>query len=99
MSQARRLVECTFGILANKWRVLHTPILVEPDFTDIIGKACCILHNYVRRRDGYNFEDTLSNNLENIKNSGNSGACHQGIDVRADYFVNAGAVSFQPRFI
>ncbi|CAI6375883.1 unnamed protein product [Macrosiphum euphorbiae] len=101
LSRARRYVECAFGILANKWRVLHTPILVEPDFTDCIVKACCILHNYVRRRDGYQFEDTFFNNLDDIQNHGNSGARHEGIGVReyfADYFVNAGSVPFQNRF-
>lgn len=70
-----------------------------PSFTDIIVKFCCILHNYVRRRDGYNFEDTLSYHLEGIQNYRNAGARHQGIDVRdyfADYFVNAGSVDFQP---
>ncbi|XP_050540419.1 uncharacterized protein LOC126905070 [Daktulosphaira vitifoliae] len=43
LSRARRLVECAFGILANKWRILHTTILVEPDFIDEIVKACYIL--------------------------------------------------------
>lgn len=102
LSRARRIAECAFGILANKWRVLHTPLLVEPDFTDIIVKSCCILHNYVRKRDGYNFEDTLSNSLEGIQNYGNARARHQGIDVCeffADYFVNAGSVAFQHRII
>ncbi|KAM5165185.1 LOW QUALITY PROTEIN: uncharacterized protein ACMZJ9_007622 [Mantella aurantiaca] len=28
---ARRMVECTFGILANKWRVLHTAISLDVD--------------------------------------------------------------------
>lgn len=94
-------MECTFGILANKWRVLHTPILVEPDFTDCIVKACCILHNYARRRDEYQFEHTFFSNLDDIQNYGNSGARHEGIDVReyfADYFVNAGSDPFQYRF-
>ncbi|XP_060882015.1 uncharacterized protein LOC132953662 [Metopolophium dirhodum] len=96
LSRARRYVECAFGILANKWRVLHSAILVEPDFADVI-KACCILHNYVRRRDGYNFEDTLSNCLEDFKNENNSGARQQGLDVR-EYSMEAGAVPFQYRF-
>jgi len=98
LSRARRYVECAFGILANKWRVLHTALLVEPDFADDITKACCILHNYVRRRDGYNFEDTLSNYLEDIENENNSGARQQGIDVR-EYFMGAEAVPFQYRYI
>ncbi|KAF0746351.1 protein ALP1-like [Aphis craccivora] len=100
LSRARRYVECAFGILSNKWRVLHTPILVEPDFTDCIVKACCILHNFVRRRDGYQFEDTFFNDLDDIQNYGNAGVRHEGVDVRdyfANYFVNAGSVPFQYR--
>nr|CAI5844571.1 unnamed protein product [Callosobruchus analis] len=38
------MVECTFGILANKWRII---------------KAACILHNFVRCKGGVNFDDTL----------------------------------------
>ncbi|XP_060855417.1 uncharacterized protein LOC132933104 [Metopolophium dirhodum] len=53
LSRARRYVECAFGILANKWRVLNSAMLVEPNFADDVVKACCILDNYVRRRDGY----------------------------------------------
>lgn len=58
LSRARRFVECAFGILANKWRIFHRPIDVSCDFADTIIKACCVLHNFVRQRDGYNFEDT-----------------------------------------
>lgn len=101
LSRARRLVECAFGILANKWRVLHSPLLVEPDYADDIIKACCILHNYVRRRDGYKFEDTLSNVMEDFGNGGVAGARLEGTQVRdyfADYFMGAGSVPFQSRF-
>jgi len=52
LSRARQHIECTFGILSNKWRVFHsTNILVEPDFAILITKASCVLHNFVRRRD------------------------------------------------
>ena len=49
LSRARRRVECTFGILANKWRIFHRSIDVKPDFCDNIVKACCVLHDYVRK--------------------------------------------------
>lgn len=55
--RARRMVECTFGILANKWRIFHRPIDVDVRFSDIIIKTCCILHNFVRRNDGVRTED------------------------------------------
>jgi hypothetical protein len=59
LTGASRMVECTFGILCNKWRVFHRAIDLHPDFADIVVKACCVLHNYVRARDGIRFEDTL----------------------------------------
>jgi len=53
LSRARQYIECTFGIMSKKWRVFQTNSLVEPDAAVIITKACCVLHNFVRRRDGY----------------------------------------------
>ena len=64
---------------------------------DFIVKACCVLDNYVRKRDGYKFEDTFFNNLDFIQNYGNAGVRHEGIDVRK-YFVNVRSVPFQYRF-
>ena len=49
VSRARRIGECTFGILANKWRIFHRLIDVKPDFCVNIVKACCVLHDYVRK--------------------------------------------------
>lgn len=60
LSRARRYVECSFGILSNKWRILHRPIDVNLDFAVDIVKCCCVLHNFVRKRDGYIFEDTFT---------------------------------------
>lgn len=60
LSRARRYVECTFGILSNKWRIFHRPINVNTNLAVQIVKTCCLLHNYVRQRDGYNFTDSLT---------------------------------------
>jgi len=76
--------------------VLHTPLLVEPDFADDIIKACYILHKFVRKRDGYNFEDMDTSYLvDGLPNRG-PGTRSQGIKVKdlyAEYFM--GSVSFQ----
>lgn len=58
-TRARRMVECAFGILASKWRIFLRPIDVKPTFCDYIVQACCTLHNFVRKRDGVAYEDTL----------------------------------------
>lgn len=71
LSRTRRYIECTFGILANKWRIFHRPINVNTDFAEDIIKACCILHNFVRERDGYNFEHTLTDELNSLQQQEN----------------------------
>jgi len=53
-------VGCAFGILRNKWRIFQRPLNVSPDFGVDIVKACVVLHNFVRERDGYKFEDVLT---------------------------------------
>ncbi|KAJ8928000.1 hypothetical protein NQ314_019466 [Rhamnusium bicolor] len=53
LTRARRFVECTFGILANKWRIFHRALNVSKD----IVKATVILHNLVRERDGLHPSD------------------------------------------
>jgi hypothetical protein len=59
VSGAWRIVEFTFGILANKWRIFCRPIFVKPYICESISDACCVLHDYVRKNDGIQFEDTL----------------------------------------
>ena len=59
LTRARRILLCAFGIECNKWRILHCAIDVCTDFCDVIVKTCCILHNFVRQRDGFQFQDTL----------------------------------------
>ena len=50
---------CAFGVVCNKWRIFHYTIDVCPDFCDVIVKTRCILHNFVRQRDGLQFQDTV----------------------------------------
>lgn len=98
LSRARRFIECSFGILANKWRIFHRPLNVALPLAEDIIKACCILHNFVRERDGYNFDDTLSvEGLEDMAvNSVQGGRTANGIrDDFANYFMNEGHVPWQ----
>lgn len=47
LSQARQVVECTFGIMTNTWRILHKAIEVDVDDADKIIKCICLLHNII----------------------------------------------------
>ncbi|CAH2101084.1 unnamed protein product [Euphydryas editha] len=69
-SRARRCVECAFGILSTKWRVLHTAINTNVKNTIKTIEATCVLHNFVRRREGINFEEQLrTSNLRDVQTS------------------------------
>lgn len=57
LTRARRYVECAFGILTNKWRILHRSLNVSKEFAKDIVKACVVLHNIVREYDGFHFEE------------------------------------------
>lgn len=85
--RARRLVECTFGILANKWRIFHRPLDVTTKLAEDIVNSCCVLHNFVRRRDGIRVADECYESpLEGISRIGVR-ADFSGTEVR-DYFAN-----------
>ena len=102
LSRARRYIECSFGILSNKWRIFHRPINVEVDFAIEIVKACCILHNFVRKRDGYSIEDALEihdGGLEDVPRHNNLRSTSTGKEVRdafKNYFMSdVGSVPWQ----
>lgn len=86
LSCARRYVECTFGILSNKWRIFHRPIDVHVDFAVDIVKCCCILHNFVRDRDGFKFDDTLA--ISGFENYLVPRSVNRYRDALSNYFVS-----------
>lgn len=64
-------------------------MLVDPNVAVIITKACCVLHNFVRRRDGEdnNYEDSQNNPMESlIERVGVGNSQSYAKDVR-EYFV------------
>ena len=90
------MVECTFGIFANKWRI--RPLDVNIDFCVSIVKTCCILHHFVRIKDGIAFSDTLyESSFENVDQRGKY--LTQDVNIRqylASYFVSTqGSVHWQ----
>jgi hypothetical protein len=59
LTRARQMVECALRILMNKRKILHRSFDAIPQFCDSKVKACCILHNFVLRNDGFHLEDNL----------------------------------------
>ncbi|XP_043521123.1 protein ALP1-like [Frieseomelitta varia] len=51
-SRARLIVECAFGIMNAKWRILWKPIETLPAFTDNIVRCICVLHNAIIDLEG-----------------------------------------------
>ncbi|KAB0804863.1 hypothetical protein PPYR_01833 [Photinus pyralis] len=100
LSRARRYVECAFGIFANKWRIFHKALNVSKDFAKDIVKACVVLHNLVRSKDGYRSADTdFVQRLHDINTAPCCRSTRNANDIRdrfTEYFVSAeGALPWQ----
>jgi hypothetical protein len=68
---------------------------VHPNFESTTVQCCCVLHNFVSKRDGFVFEDNLSCELQGVQQSGSAGECSQGIEVKemsCVYFNGPGAL-------
>ena len=50
ISRARRVVENAFGILAQRWQLLLTTMMQQPDIMRLIVGSCVCLHNIMRVR-------------------------------------------------
>lgn len=103
LSRARRYIECTFGIMANKWRIFHRPLNVNLDLANSIILACCMLHNYVRERDGYKYEDLLYEpplvdfRVENVPRP--NMYAREVRDRFARYFIEEGKLPWQDKMV
>lgn len=53
LSRARKTVECAFGILSAKWRLLTKCIETDISAVDSIIKCICVLHNTILTREGF----------------------------------------------
>jgi hypothetical protein len=93
-------VECAFGIFSNKQRIFRRLLNVGPGFVVVTVKASVVLHNFVRDRDGYKFEDALTvTGLEDIPDGQSVRGGLTANNIRntvADYFLtDAEAVSWE----
>ena len=60
LNRARRIVESTFGILAQILRLYNRRLQLKPNTVKIIVKATCTLHNYLRENS------TTATNFANL---------------------------------
>ena len=71
---------------------------MHPNFASIIVQCCCVLRNFVRKRDGFVFEDTLSRELQGVQESASVRGRSQGIELRemfCEYFNGPGDLPWQ----
>ncbi|KAM4030894.1 uncharacterized protein ACNLHF_018476 [Anomaloglossus baeobatrachus] len=60
LTRARRMVECAFGILTSKWRVLLTIINIKSHNVDEVVKACVVLHNFLICKEQIAIDDNFA---------------------------------------
>ena len=68
LESLRKDVECTFGILKGRWRILKTGIRCHnTEVSDNIWMTCCALHNLLLDVDGlsHKWEDDIASSYEN----------------------------------
>lgn len=101
LSRARRYVECTFGILANKWRIFHRPLNMQYNFATDVIKACCVLHNFVVNRDGVKAPEKIfiNDDFLVLQHLTNNASITNPVNIRNEfckYFSSdVGALSWQ----
>ena len=79
LSRARRVIENSFGILANRFQVLLTTMMHHVDTVRLVVKTCVILHNLMRSR----YPNMQNKMLDLEKSTGNvvPGAWREGINL------------------
>ena len=53
LSAARKSVECAFGILYSKWRIISKTIETEVELADKTVKCICVLHSTIIEKEGF----------------------------------------------
>lgn len=103
LTRARRMVECTFGILVAKWRIFSQPINLKVETVDEVVKCAVVLHNYLLTKEPHHVEEIPEDSMmPSISNFGprSSVAVSRMRDSFADYFCSdAGSVDWQHRFV
>ncbi|XP_031328030.1 putative nuclease HARBI1 [Photinus pyralis] len=107
LSRARRMIENSFGMLANRFRVLLNPINLCVNKVQIITHACVVLHNYLCHENDpvynngniFTEETSVPLYLETLCRQGSNNSSNSARDIRNNYkmYFNSpeGAVAWQ----
>lgn len=108
LSHARQTVEHSFGILANRFRVLQTTMHLRPHKVVQVVQAICVLHNFlISNSQGYVdpigcLNRTAAENGESRNTSETRNYSNTAADVRsnfAEYFSNEGELPWQDSYL
>lgn len=81
LSTARRIIENSFGILANRFRIFHTLISCKPEVANSIIKSTVVLHNFIRKTK--TLSDNISTNIDvgNLEEMERMGSHHPSVEA------------------
>lgn len=95
LSNARQVVECAFGIMSSKWRLLLKAIEVNPERADVIIKCVCVLQNIIIDKEGIHDlpetprqrnDSTRDNRFMNVGENRSSRRAHNIRNTFKEYF-------------
>ena len=112
LSRARCCVECSFGILANKWRLLLGTIETGVESACTIVKCLTVLHNIIMHTEGVD-ADVLEEMKKKMREKDETRKVHAGRKYNrssiaaetmrqlfTDYFMtDEGSVPWQDRYL
>lgn len=103
LSRARKTIECSFGILYAKWRLLPKAIETDEQHADVIIKTICVLHNIIMDKEGFErhlkliTETTTNNNFARPNWNARGRVPNQAIFIRDTFkdYLNTFPIQYQ----
>ncbi|XP_055919760.1 uncharacterized protein LOC129951565 isoform X2 [Eupeodes corollae] len=106
LSRARHVVEHTFGIMSNRFKILQSTMNLRVEQVQVVTKACCVLHNFLMKHNSNETNSLLASfptTSTNIKtqeiDNPRKGAAEAIRCSFAEYFCNEGQVEWQNKQI
>ncbi|XP_050337752.1 uncharacterized protein LOC126764053 isoform X4 [Bactrocera neohumeralis] len=90
LSRAGKCIECAFGLLSARFRILWKPIETDPLFAELIVKCICLIHNIIIDLEGLDEnlkEEVQKEHFEKIIKEFNKTSVKNGRLIR-DKFCN-----------